>query len=147
MPRLHPYGELTIGWHADPEDWRQSFDTPAGRNGISSYQPLYHLIHAHRQRAGPVKPLPIVIGETGWQGTNQTLKAQSFVAALQQVFFRDPHVVAVLPFLLADFGPYAKMWPWVQWKPGDTKPYLREREWLSTKALRCSQNVGGRAGC
>lgn len=132
--------------HADPQHG-EGFGTPAGRNGIISYQPLYQLIQAHRQRAGPVKPLPIVIGETGWHCMNQTLKAQSFVAALQQVFFKDRNVVAVLPYLLAGFEALNFPKVWVQWEAGDAKPNLREPEWLATKALRCSQDVGGRKGC
>lgn len=132
---------------ADPVH-EQPFD-PSQPNpyGVISYQPLCKLIRAHRQRNGPAKPLPIVVGETGWHTTNQSLKAQSFVAALQNVFFEDPDVVAVLPYLLAGFEELNQRKVWVQWKAGDTKPAVRHPVYLATKALRCSQNVGGRKGC
>jgi hypothetical protein len=131
--------------HEQPFDPTQ----PPNPNGVISYQPLYKLIQAHRlQRNGPsVKPLPIVIGETGWHTTNQSLKAQSFVAALQHVFFKDPHVIAVLPYLLTGFAELNLRKVWVQWEAGDTKPAVRHPVYLATKALRCSQDVGGREGC
>ena len=133
---------------ADPQH-EQAFNPTAqpNPNGVISYQPLYKLIRAHRQRDGPVKPLPIVIGETGWHTPNQSLKKQSFVAALQHVFFKDPDVIAVLPYLLAGFEELNQRKVWVQWKAGDTKPAVRHPVYLATKALRCSQNVGGRKGC
>jgi hypothetical protein len=52
----------------------------------------------------------IVIGETGWHTTNQTLKAHSFVAALQQVFFKDPDVIAVLPCKFTSDPPLVVLW-------------------------------------
>ena len=133
---------------ADPTH-SQSFSTPAGQNGIRSYQPLYKLIAKQRRRSGR-RPaaLPIVIGETGWFGANQTLKAQSFVAALQQVFFEDVNVAAVIPFLLASFQKETAQYKaWVQWEPGAMKPFEQETEYLATKALRCAQHVGGRKWC
>jgi hypothetical protein len=134
--------------HADPQH-EQAFSTPAGRNGVVSYQPLYKMIHAHRQRAGgPAKPpLPIVIGETGWHTNNQSLKASSFVAALRQVFFQDPDVIAVVPYLLAGFEALDARKVWVQWKAGGAKPSVRHPVYLATQALRCRQHVGGRDGC
>ena len=162
--------------HAYPNDWRQGFDTPSGRAGITSYQPLRDLVARHRKQrahralqqvgsggdggAGKIggasrvdvpsvmaQPLPVVVGETGWQGPNQTLKAESIVQALTEVYFADPSIVAVLPFLLANSGQYAAMWPWTLWPENASEPTTRYAEWLATKALRCKQGVGGSAGC
>lgn len=135
--------------HAYPSDWRQGFQSAAGRNGIMSYQPLRDLVTAQRHSRGKGAAtggaLPIVVGETGWQGPNQTLKAESIVEALTEVYFRDPHVVGVLPFLLASWA--EDYWPWVNWTVNATHPLERHKEWLAMRALRCGLGIGGRAGC
>lgn len=126
---------LTV--HAYPEDWRFGFDSPAGRAGISSYRPLRDFVNAHRRgRIGDAAtPLPIVVGETGWQGPNQTLKAESFVSALTEVFFADAAVTSVLPFMLANWGQFERVWPWTRWPVNATAPAERYAEWVSLQGI------------
>ena len=128
---------LTV--HAYPEDWRFGFDSPAGRAGISSYRPLRDFVNAHRRgRIGDAAtPLPIVVGETGWQGPNQTLKAESFVSALTEVFFADAAVTSVLPFMLANWGQFERVWPWTRWPVNATAPAERYAEWVSLQGIFC----------
>lgn len=135
--------------HAYPDDWHQGFESAAGRDGIISYQHVRDLVttqrHSRGKGAAAGGALPIVVGETGWQGPNQTLKAESIVAALTDVYFADPHVAAVLPFMLANWA--EDYWPWTNWTVNMTHPLERHQEWLAMRALRCARGVGGRKGC
>eukprot|EP01043_Picozoa_sp_COSAG02_P022990 COSAG02_NODE_1214_length_13857_cov_17.738334_2_plen_397_part_00 len=135
--------------HAYPYDWHQSFESAAGRAGIESYQNLRDLVTAHRHTRGKgpatAGALPIVVGETGWQGPNQTLKAESIVTALKEVFFRDPYVIYVLPFMLANWA--EDYWPWTNWTVNVTRPIERHKEWLAMQALRCNLGIGGANRC
>ena len=129
--------------HAYPNDWREGFDSTSSRAGIMSYQHLRDLVTAHRRSRGKgsanAGALPIVVGETGWQGPNQTLKAKSIVAALTQVYFEDPHITGVLPFMLANWA--EDYWPWTNWTTNMAQPLQRHEEWLAMRALRHSQGV------
>lgn len=143
-----------------------SFYSAGGRAGIVSYQPVRDYINAHRRSraaaatwhppsshaaAAAAAPLllPVIVGETGWHGdaTNQTVKAESIVGALTEVFFADPQIVAVLPYLLAEWGTLGAEKAWTDWPVNATAPGGRYPEWYATKALRCKQGVGGTAGC
>ena len=88
--------------------------------------------------------LPVLITECGWHGTNETFKAQNFVAAFTEEWLPDSRVEAVMPFLLtaANGSAYdARGRVWVQpWANG----HLHYTEmYRATRELRCIRGVGG----
>ena len=71
---------LTV--HAYPSKCNLGFDAPANRASLASYQSFHQLVEAQRKRQpvpeGRPQTLPVLVGETGWQGLNQSLKATAF---------------------------------------------------------------------
>ena len=115
----------------------EPFSTPKGRAGTISYR---------AQLDATMNPsLPVLITECGWSGNNETEKATSFVAALQEEWLPDARVVAVMPFLLTGVGVGGgqftqKGWDWVMMSP---RPPSATLQYNATRALRCMVGVGG----
>ena len=63
--------------------------------------------------------------------------SESFVSALTEVFFADAAVTSVLPFMLANWGQFERVWPWTRWPVNATAPAERYAEWVSLKAIFC----------
>jgi len=59
------------------------------------------------------------------------------VSALTEVFFADAAVTSVLPFMLANWGQFERVWPWTRWPVNATAPAERYAEWVSLKAIFC----------
>ena len=91
--------------------------------------------------AREVSEFPTLITETGYGGAPEADKAVWMVEALQQVFFVDSAVIAVLPFLLA--GPFwaSSGFPWTIWDATSTHVTLLQPQYLAVQAL------AARGGC
>eukprot|EP01043_Picozoa_sp_COSAG02_P023014 COSAG02_NODE_1215_length_13852_cov_10.082600_8_plen_398_part_00 len=119
----------------------EPFQTPKGRAGVISYR-------AQLNATGNPS-LPVLITECGWSGDNETEKATSFVAALQEEWLPDPRVVGVMPFLLTGGGGQftQRGWDWVMVPPrGSAGQPFATQQYNATRALRCIVGVGGHCG-
>ena len=63
--------------------------------------------------------------------------ARACLSALTEVFFADAAVTSVLPFMLANWGQFGRVWPWTRWPVNATAPAERYAEWVSLKAIFC----------
>ena len=136
----HPYP-----FHSQP------FAEPLGRAGAVHYRAQLNASGRSHDN-----DFSVLITEAGWSGTNESEKAESIVAALQEEWLPDKRVAGVMPFLLsapANSSFAGKGWPWVLWPAraysssststsGGSRP-TATLEYNRTLALRCRLGIGG----
>lgn len=130
-------------FNSHPYPWSdEPFDQPLGRAGATHYR---------TQLSASGRPsMPVLLSEAGWKGHNETSKAQSIIAALQEAWLPDARVEGITPFLLtSDFmsGFTNIGWSWVRFYNAsratrDAQPVLTQ-QFNATRALRCRIGVGG----
>jgi hypothetical protein len=86
------------GWssHSYPNPGFSGSPYASGRGTIRTYEWELGLL----RKMGVEKDLPIFITETGWKRGNESIVADNFQTAYDQIWLPDDRVVAVTPFVL-----------------------------------------------